>query len=158
MNNVQNREFDIIPVIRYAKSMPGSLYFGEIRPVSVCGRFYYYESESETFLQYRKGKILKGFNKTDIYHKIYLEMKVRNECLASEMKQEYMEVIKQHTGRRVELHLSGLRKDLKYTSYEAYIILDVEYADGSGDIPNQGTDTFYTVNELGMYATEDEFD
>lgn len=157
---------NFLPVVRYAKSMSGSMFFDDDeRPTSICGRFYYYEPESETLLLHRKDAVLHAFNKVDMYHKIYERVKALDKKLAAWLKKEYEIIIKPPAHRQVELHRQGLlRKDLQYTTAEAYVFFDLEYADKSGDIPpgvwnnNDKGDKFYLGDALGMYAAEDDLD
>jgi hypothetical protein len=149
----------LIPVTRYAKSMSGSMYFGQDRPHGVCGRFYYYEPESQVNLVYRKGRVLKGFNKVDVYHKIYDDVQNLDPQLAYNLQQRYLEVISDKKGKQVELHRNGtLRRDLLYTSREAYTFLNLNSQTGTQAVPKEGGQPGYVGKLLEMYAAEDELD
>ena len=153
---IDNIEWNVIPVTRYAKGMSKGLYFNDSDDEnecdsSYCGTFYYYEPESTTYLCFQTERTF--FNKYDVLKKFYAEYTDETLLLDRDCELEKFENdITDNYQLYEKYYNQEFPSDLKLTPLEISNLIP-----SFGPPPNDQT-KIYAGKFLGLYGVEDIFD
>jgi hypothetical protein len=153
--NIKNIDGLTLPVTRYSSGMSKGLYYEKTRSPDICGRFYYYEPQSQTKLSYET--LYKTFNKTtcmrefaDILSSFGAMADMKNELLFILEKTEKENPLKITA---INNHIDGIyNREMKFSPDEAS---ELGLYKSTMNFPDSQKKVYL---DGGVYAFEDKYD